>query len=161
MLGLFNTCLENTTLIRSTLPPGSYKTSFDTSPSPKLLSLQCKQIKKVKNELDRQPLSLLGSMHISIYKANFALIFLAFLKLETHRPHPDFETLDGKNNEVIPRTFYLQRLNKNGYIGQWNKNLSRFKLYGTTARTTNISIEQIVRKWDIFPWWHWGSQTAG
>ena len=36
-LGIPQNYLENTTLIRSTLPPGSYKTSLDTSPSPKLL----------------------------------------------------------------------------------------------------------------------------
>ena len=40
--------LEKTTLARSTLPPGSYKTSLDTSPPPKVLSLHCKQINKVK-----------------------------------------------------------------------------------------------------------------
>ena len=33
-LGIQNKYLEKTTLIRSTLPPGSYKTSFDTSSSP-------------------------------------------------------------------------------------------------------------------------------
>ena len=31
--------LERTTLIRSTLPPGSYKASLDTSPPPNILSL--------------------------------------------------------------------------------------------------------------------------
>ena len=40
--------LGKTTLIRSTLPPGSYKASLDTSPSPKILSLHYKQISKVK-----------------------------------------------------------------------------------------------------------------
>ena len=39
---------------------------------------------------------------------------------------------------------------KNKHIRQWNKNQSRFKPYGTTGRTTNISIEQIVRNWGIF-----------
>ena len=43
-LGIPNNYLEKTTLIRSTLPPGSYKTSLDTSPPPILLSLHCKQI---------------------------------------------------------------------------------------------------------------------
>ena len=40
--------LGKTNLIRSTLPPGSYKTSLDTSSSPKILSLHYKQISKVK-----------------------------------------------------------------------------------------------------------------
>ena len=66
-LGISYSYLEKTTQIRSILPPGSYKTSLDTSPSPKPLSLHCKQIKKVKNELDGQP-SLLTSMHVSNYK---------------------------------------------------------------------------------------------
>ena len=34
-LGIPNSYLEKTTLIRSTLPPGSYKTSLHTSPPPK------------------------------------------------------------------------------------------------------------------------------
>ena len=46
--------LEKTALIRSTLPPGSYKTSLDTSRLPKSLLLHCKQINKFKNELDGQ-----------------------------------------------------------------------------------------------------------
>ena len=51
-LGIQDNYLENTTLIRSTLPPVSYKTSLDTSPPAKILSLHCKQINKIKNELD-------------------------------------------------------------------------------------------------------------
>ena len=70
-LGIPDNYLEKTTLIRSSLPPGSYKTSLDTSPPPKSLSLHCKQINKVKNELDGQPSSLLASMHVSNYKATF------------------------------------------------------------------------------------------
>ena len=62
--------------------------------------MHCKQINKVKNELDRQQSSLLAHMH------------LVFLGLVIHQPHLDFKILDEKNNEVIPRTFYLQRLNK-------------------------------------------------
>ena len=111
-LGIPDKHLEKTTLIKSTLPPGSYKTSLDTSPPPKSLSLHCKQINKVKNELDGQPSSLLASMHVSNYKATFSPMNLVFLELDTHRPHLDFKILDENNNEVIPRTFYLQLLNK-------------------------------------------------
>ena len=53
-LGIQDKYLEKTMLIRSTLPPGSYKTSLDTSPLPKSLLLHCKQINKFKNELDGQ-----------------------------------------------------------------------------------------------------------
>ena len=51
-LGILDKYLERTTLIKSTLPPGSYKTFLDTSPPAKSLSLHCKQINNVKNELD-------------------------------------------------------------------------------------------------------------
>ena len=37
---------------------------------------------------------------------------LVFLELDIHQPHLDFKILDGNNNEVIPRTFDLQLLNK-------------------------------------------------
>ena len=111
-LGIADKHLEKTMLIKSTLPPGSYKTSFDTSPPPKSLSLHCKQINKVKNKLDGQPSSLLGFMQVSNYKSTFSPLYLVFLELDTHRQHLDFKVLDEKNNEVIPRTFYLQLLNK-------------------------------------------------
>ena len=111
-LGIPNKYIEKTTLIKSTLPPGSYKTSLETSPPPKLLSLHCKQINKVKNQLDGQPSSLLVRMHVSDYKATFSPIHLVFLELDTHRPHLDFKILDENNNKVLPATFYLQLLNK-------------------------------------------------
>ena len=111
-LGIPDKHLEKTTLIKSTLPPGSYKTSLDTSPPPKILSLHCKQINKAKNELDGQPSSLLASMHVSDYNATFSPAHLIFLELDTHRNHLDFTILDENNDEVIPRTFYLQLLNK-------------------------------------------------
>ena len=111
-LGIPNNYLEKTTLIRSTLPPGSYKTSLDTSPPPISLSLHCKQFNKVKNELDGKPSSLLARMHVSNYKATFSPIHLVFLELDIDQPHLDFKILDENNNEVIPRAFYLQLLNK-------------------------------------------------
>ena len=54
-LGIQDKYLEKTRLIRSTLTPGSHKASIDASPPPRSLSLHCKQINKVKNELDGQP----------------------------------------------------------------------------------------------------------
>ena len=111
-LGISDKHLEKTALIKSTLPPGSYKTSLDTSPPPKSLSLHCKQINKVKNELDGQPSSLLASIHVSDYKPTFSPMNLVFLEVDLHRHHLDFKILDENNNEVIPRTFYLRLLNK-------------------------------------------------
>ena len=93
--------------LEKTLPPGSYKISLDTSPPPKSLSLHCKQISKVKNELYGQSSSLLACMHVSNYKATFSPMHLVFLELDTHRPYLDFKILDENNNEVIARTFYL------------------------------------------------------
>ena len=47
-LGIPDNYLEKAMLIRSTLPLGPYKTSLDTSPLAKSLSLHCKQINKIK-----------------------------------------------------------------------------------------------------------------
>ena len=111
-LRIQNNDLEKTTLIGSTLLPDACKTSLDTSPPPISLLLHCKQIKKVKNELDGQPSRFLVCMHVSNYKATFSAIHLVFLKLDIDQPHLDFKKLDENNNKVIPRTFYLQLLNK-------------------------------------------------
>ena len=111
-LGIQDNYLEKTTLIRSTPPPGSYKTSLDTSPPPKMLSLHCKQIDKVKNESDGQPSSLLTSMHVFNYNSSFSQAHLVYLELEDmHQPHLDFRTLNENNNDIL-RTFCLQLLNK-------------------------------------------------
>ena len=99
-------------LIRSRLFPGSYKTSLDTSPPPISLSLHFKQINKVKHELNGQPSPLLARMHVSSYKATFSPIHLIFLELDIDQRHLDLKILDENNNKVIPRTFYLQLLNK-------------------------------------------------
>ena len=109
-LGILDKYLEMTTQIKSTLPPGSCKTSLETSPPPRLLSLHCKQINKVKNELDGQPSSLIARMHVFNYKATFSPKHLVFLELDTHLPHLYFKLLDKNDNEVIPRTLYLQLL---------------------------------------------------
>ena len=52
-LGIQDKYLKKVNRVRSVLPPGSYKTSLDLLP--RSLSLHCKQINKVKNELDGQP----------------------------------------------------------------------------------------------------------
>ena len=54
-LGILDKHLEKDYVEQVNLPPPSYKTSLDTSPPPKLLSLHCKQINKFKNKLDGQP----------------------------------------------------------------------------------------------------------
>ena len=78
-LGIADKHLGKTMLIKSALPPGSYKTSFDILPPPQLMSLHCKQINKVKNKLDGQPSSFLSSMYVSDYKSIFSPMYLVFL----------------------------------------------------------------------------------
>ena len=52
-------------------------------------------------------------MHVFNHNASFSPAVLAFLELEDiYQPHLDFKVLDENSNEVIPRTFYLQLLNK-------------------------------------------------
>ena len=82
--------LEKTMLIRSTLPSGSYKTSLDTSPPPKILSLHCKQINKTKNDLDGQPSSLLVSTHALNYSASFPLGSFSLFRIRRHTSIPRF-----------------------------------------------------------------------
>ena len=55
----------------------------------------------------------LASMHVFNYNASFSPVHLVLLELlDMYKPHLDFKILDENNNEVIPRTFYLQLLNK-------------------------------------------------
>ena len=93
-------------------PPGSHKTFLDTSTPPKLLSLHCKEINKVKNDLDGQPSTLLACIHASSYRENFSPMHLVFLELDTDRTQVDFKMLDENNNKIIPRTLYLELSNK-------------------------------------------------
>ena len=109
-LGIPDNYLEKTALIRSTLPLGSYKTSLDTSPPLKSLSLHCKKINKVKNELDGKLSSLLARMHVSNYKTTFSPIHLVFLELDTHESHLNFKIPD-KIITKLSRS-YRQLLNK-------------------------------------------------
>ena len=71
-LGILDKYLEITTQIKSALPHDSYKTTLVTSPLPIILSLHCKQISKVKSELDGEPSGLIARMHVSNCKATFA-----------------------------------------------------------------------------------------
>ena len=74
--------------------------------------MHCKQINKIKIELDGQPSSLLASMHVFNYNATFSPAHLVFLELDIYQPLLDFKILVENNNKVIPRTFCLQLINK-------------------------------------------------
>ena len=58
------------------------------------MPLHCKQINKVKSELDGEPSGLLASRNFSNYKATFSPIHLVFLELDIHQPDLDFKILD-------------------------------------------------------------------
>ena len=85
------------------------------------LSLYLKQISRVKNNLDA-PSSLLACMKVSDYKASFAPMHLVFLEIDKNHCYLDFKLFDENNNAVIPKTFYLQLLNKlfRGIFAWWN-----------------------------------------
>ena len=51
-------------------------------------------------------------MQVSNHNATFSQIHLIFLELDMDPTHLNFKVLDENNNGVIPRTFYLQLLNK-------------------------------------------------
>ena len=111
-LGMPEKILKNINIKYSLVFSGSYKTQLVTTLPPKSLSLHCNQINKAKNKLDGQPSSLLVCMRVFHYEATFSPMHLVFLELDTYRHHLDFKILDENNKEIIPRTFYLQLLNK-------------------------------------------------
>ena len=98
------TSIENTNFIHFNLSAGTY--SIDD------FNAKILQQRQVKKELDGQPSSLLARMLVSNYKETFSPIHLVFLELDIDQPHLDLKILYKNNNEVIPRTFYLQLLNK-------------------------------------------------
>ena len=98
------TSIENTNFRHFNLSAGTY--SIDD------FNAKILQQRQVKKELDGQPSSLLARMLVSNYKETFSPIHLVFLELDIDQPHLDLKILYKNNNEVIPRTFYLQLLNK-------------------------------------------------
>ena len=58
-------------------------------------------------------------MQVSDYEASLSPKYLVFLELDTGYYHQDFKLVDKSNKEVLPKTFYLQVLNKDyEYIQQ-------------------------------------------
>lgn len=97
--------ITDSTPIKSTIASGTYKTSSDTLLPPKLLSLHCKQINKVKNEAEGEPSRLLACMQVSGYKAAFTLMYLMLLEQDTHHCYLNFKALDENNNAFISSKF--------------------------------------------------------
>ena len=112
VLSILDNYLEKTTRIESPLLPSTWKTSLDTSPQSKSLSLQCKQIKRVKNEVDGKISNLSAYMKVSDHKAAFTVIHLLFLDLATHHCNLGFTLLDKSYCGITPKILNLQLLNK-------------------------------------------------
>ena len=93
-LGIPNSSLEKPTPVKSTIAPGTYKTSFDTLLPPKLLSLHPKQMDKIKNEVEGELSRLLACMQVSGYKAAFTPMYLVLLQQDTHHCYLNFKLLD-------------------------------------------------------------------
>ena len=112
VLSILDNYLEKTTRIEPPLFPSTYKISLDTSPQSKSLSLQCKQIKRVKNEVDGKISGLSAYTKVFDYKAAFTLMHLLFLDLVTHHCHLGFTLLDKNYNAITQKLCHLQLLNK-------------------------------------------------
>lgn len=93
VLGILSNYLEKTTRTKSTLLTDTRKTSLDTSPPAKSLSLHCKKIGRIKNSVDEQSSTLLDYMQVSGYKTTFTPMLLVFLKVDTHHCYLDTYTL--------------------------------------------------------------------
>ena len=105
--------------INASLFGGAYQTTL--SPTPKNVYFYCNQIDEIANEINGQPSKLLYSWDVSepdgdlTYSPKHAvnsnhLIFLQLRKI-CHRL--EFALLDNQNNEILPKSFYLQLYNKN------------------------------------------------
>ena len=70
---------SKTTQTSSDLHPDTNETSLDISPTPKSLSLHCKQIGRAKNEIDGKKACLVAYMEVFDYKTAFTPIHLVFL----------------------------------------------------------------------------------
>ena len=105
--------------INASLFGGAYQTTL--TPTPKNVYFYCNQIDKIANEINGQPSKLLYSWDVSESEGNLTyspkhavnsnhLIFLQ-LKKTSHRL--EFALLDNQNNDITPKSFYLQLYNKN------------------------------------------------
>ena len=86
-LGILGKFLREINIEKSLVLSGTNETSFDTLLRQKSLSLYCKQINRVKNEVDVQPICLLAHMRFSAGKATFSPRHLFSLQLDTHFWH--------------------------------------------------------------------------
>ena len=106
-LGILGKFLREINIEKSLVLSGTNETSFDTLLRQKSLSLYCKQINRVKNEVDVQPICLLAHMRFSAGKATISPRHLLSLQLDTHFGTSDFKLLREKRDLIIPNMFYF------------------------------------------------------
>ena len=105
--------------VKSSLFKGTYQTTL--TPAPKNIYFYCNQIDEIANEINGQPSKLLYSWDVSesegdlTYSPKHAVNsnHLIFLQLRKTCHRLEFALLDNQNNEIIPKSFYLQLYNKN------------------------------------------------
>ena len=105
--------------VKSLLFKGDYQTTL--TPTPKNIYFYCNQIDELANEINGQPSKLLHSWDVSesqgdlTYSPKHAVNsnHLIFLQLRKTCHRLEFALLDNQNNEIIPKSFYLQLCNKN------------------------------------------------
>ena len=112
-LGITNTI--NLSAARSSLFKGAYQTTL--TPPPKNIYFYCDQIDQISNEINGQPSKLLCSWDVSESQGD--LIYSPtvnsnhFLQLSKTCHRLEVALVDSQNNEIIPKSFYLQLYNKN------------------------------------------------
>ena len=105
--------------INASLFGGAYQTTL--TPTPKNVYFYCNQIDETANDINGQPSKLLYSWDVSESEGNLTYSpihavnsnHLIFLQLKKNCHRLEFALLDNQNNEVTPKSFYLQLYNKN------------------------------------------------
>ena len=119
-LGITNTI--KLSAVKSSLFKGAYQTTLTPlTPAPENIYFYCNQIDEISNEINGQPSKLLYSWDVSesqgdlTYSPKHAVNsnHLIFLQLSKTCHRLEFALLDSQNNEIIPKSFYLQLYNKN------------------------------------------------
>ena len=117
-LGITNYTI-NLSQVKSSLFKGAYQTTL--TPPPKNICFYCNQTDEISNEINGQSSKLLYSWDVSesqgdlTYSPKHAVNsnHLIFLQLSKTCHHLEFALLDSQNNEIIPKSFYLQLYSKN------------------------------------------------
>ena len=117
VLGITN--IIKLSAVKSSLFKEAYQTTLTLTP--KNIYFYCNKIDEIANEINGQPSKLLYSWDVSeseedlTYSPKHAVNsnYLIFLQLRKFCHRLEFALLDNQNNEIIPKSFYLQLYNKN------------------------------------------------